>query len=427
MIRPSLSMQRATPLSLTGMVKESLTLPVDEFFGHGFAGMLAKARQSDRKTSVPVHFIRTDAGVALIGAAVISPHEMAEAAHPENYYTLIFAKHVTPDVVKEISESFSIAELSLDERPLASKLSVPLKNVDGETAAYFNWPSQEPGTKSYLAVESTLRAATVIFILVLISIGAVGFITIKNLKANGMQSRHRALHDALTGLLNRSGLLEKLSAIRAAKGGEQAYARLHFIDLDGFKGVNDAWGHAVGDALIVAVAGRLRDTLPADAIIARLGGDEFAVVTVDHAQRQSVPALGQQIQIALERPFEIGGRTIGIGASVGVALSSTATIDSDELIRQADIALYRAKDLGRGVTIEFEESFDVDTKRLGKLEDALRDTLYNDGIDVAFQPLIQAGSGAICGVEALARWQTAQGEHHSPEAFIPLAERSGLN
>lgn len=405
---------------------ESIEGPISELFGDAFPEMLAEARSSNHAAAVPVHFIRSNAGVALIGAAVISPSETDENARPDNVYVLVFAKHVTPDVVTEVSESFNIAELSLDDSPLASKLSAPLEGVDGKTVAYFNWPSQTPGTKSYLEVEPTLRAAAVLFVLFLFSIGAVGFFTINSLKASGMRSRHRASHDALTGLLNRSGLLEKMSAIDQPPGGGQAWVRLHFIDLDGFKGVNDAWGHGVGDELIVAVAGRLRDTLAHDTIIARLGGDEFAVVTVESAKTQVMPGVGQQIQIALERVFEIGGRTIGIGASVGVALSPAGTLDSDELIRQADIALYRAKDLGRGVTVEFEESFDIDTRRLAKLEDELRETLSKDGIDVAFQPLIQAGTGTICGVEALARWETAEGARHCPDVFIPLAERSGL-
>jgi diguanylate cyclase (GGDEF)-like protein len=405
---------------------EALSTPVSAFFGKAFAGMLAEARRSDSSTAVPVHFIRTDAGVALIGAAVISPSEADENAGPGNRYVLVFAKHVTRDVVTEVSESFNIAELTLDENPLASKLSIPLKDVYGTTIAYFDWPSQVPGTKSYLEVESTLRAAAVIFVLFLLSIGAVGVFTINNLKLSSMRSRHRASHDALTGLLNRSGLIERMSAICTAPGKAPVWLRLHFVDLDGFKAVNDAWGHGVGDELIVAVAARLRDTLPAEAIIARLGGDEFAIVTVDAAREPLSPNVGQQIQIALQRVFEIGGRTIGVGASVGVALAPAGTLSSDELIRRADIALYRAKDLGRGVTVEFEEGFDIDTKRLAELEDALRETLSKEGIDVAFQPLIQAGSGTMCGVEALARWQTADGTRHRPDVFIALAERSGL-
>jgi len=400
--------------------------PLSAFFGEAFAGMLAEARKSDRATDVPVHFIRTTAGVALIGAAVISPSETDESARPENHYVLAFAKHVTPDVVAEISESFNIAQLSLDREPLRAKLSAPLMDVDGKTVAYFNWPSQTPGTKSYLKVESTIRTAALIFVVFLLAIGAVGFVTINGLKASGLRSRHRASHDALTGLLNRSGLLETMAAIPRLSGSENAWLRLHFIDLDGFKGVNDAWGHGVGDELIVAVAGRLRDTLPEDAMIARLGGDEFAVVTIATADEPSPLGIGRQIQIALERVFQIGGRTIGIGASIGVALSRAGTLDSDELIRRADIALYRAKDLGRGITVEFEESFDVDTRRLAKLEDELRNTLSKDGIDVAFQPLIHAGTGAMCGVEALARWKTDAGVRHGPDLFIPMAERSGL-
>jgi predicted signal transduction protein with EAL and GGDEF domain len=170
----------------------------------------------------------------------------------------------------------------------------------------------------------------------------------------------------------------------------------------------------------------LTDTLPESAIIARLGGDEFAVVTVEKPNVLRANDVGHQIQVALARVFEIGGRTIEIGASVGVAISPSGEVETVELIRRADIALYRAKDLGRGMTIEFEDSFDEDTNRQADLETQLRTTLAAGGIDVSFQPLIDARSGAICGVEALARWVTDSGVRIGPDVFIPLAERSGL-
>jgi predicted signal transduction protein with EAL and GGDEF domain len=170
----------------------------------------------------------------------------------------------------------------------------------------------------------------------------------------------------------------------------------------------------------------LTDTLPESAIIARLGGDEFAVVTVEKPNVLRANDVGHQIQVALARVFEIGGRTIEIGASVGVAISPSGEVETVELIRRADIALYRAKDLGRGITIEFEDSFDDDTNRQADLETQLRTTLANGGIDVSFQPLVDARSGVICGVEALARWVTDSGVRIGPDVFIPLAERSGL-
>jgi diguanylate cyclase (GGDEF)-like protein len=226
-------------------------------------------------------------------------------------------------------------------------------------------------------VEGDLRTAGTVLVLFLCGIGAAGAVTVRNLRASESRSRNRSLHDALTGLLNRAGLLEGIVKASAEASSDDTVVKLHFIDLDGFKGVNDAWGHTVGDELIVAVARRLADTLPESATIARMGGDEFAVVTVEKLNIPRAHDVGHQIQVALARVFEIGGRTIEIGASVSVAISPSGEVETGELIRRADIALYRAKDLGRGVTIEFEYSFDDDTDRQANLEAQLRKTLTN--------------------------------------------------
>ncbi len=397
-----------------------------DFLGNGLNEMLVAARSASKTDPIPVHFIRTSKGIALIGAAKIQPSVIDNTVDPKTFHILVFAKHLTDSAVAEVSETFSIAGLTLDRAPSKTKLSLPLTDVSRRNVAYLNWPAEQPGTKSYLTVRGTLRAAAVILVLFLCAIGAVGFFTVARLRANEGRARFKAEHDALTGLLNRSGLIEQMREASTSCSDETTIMRLYFIDLDGFKGVNDAWGHAVGDDLIVGVANRLSETLPNESLIARLGGDEFAVVTVDATTTTGSPTLGAQIQIALQRVFELGDRTIEIGASVGVASTEASEVEVGELIRRADIALYRAKALGRGITVEFEDEFDADTKAQDHLELLLRQTLAGDGIDVAYQPLVKAGSGAICGVEALARWQTPDGKRYGPDMFIPLAERSGL-
>lgn len=402
-----------------------MDVPPAQFFD-SFDALLKAARRAGPSDPVPVHFVHSSAGTALIGAAAIQPFELDPSMKPENFYVLVFAKHITPQVAAEISESFSIAGLSLDAYAVPGRSEAMLTDVVGKKVAVFSWPPEAPGTKSYAMVEGDLRTAGTVLVLFLCGIGAAGAVTVRSLKASESRSRYRSLHDALTGVLNRAGLIESIAGASAEANLDEAVVRLHFIDLDGFKSVNDAWGHSVGDELIVAVAHRLIDSLPENAIIARLGGDEFAVVTLENPLLLSTSDVGQQIQVALTTVFEIGNRTIEIGASVGVANSPDGEIETGELIRRADIALYRAKDLGRGVTVEFEDSFDHDTNRQADLEAQLRTTLANGGIDVSFQPLIEARSGAICGVEALARWVTDGGDRISPDIFIPLAERSGL-
>ncbi|MCF3641057.1 EAL domain-containing protein [Rhizobium sp. TRM95111] len=402
---------------------DELASPPQQFFAT-FRDILQAARQADAKAQVPVHFIHSPKGTALIGAALIQPYEADPSVDRDDLAVLVFAKHVTAEVVQDIAEGFNIAGLRLDAETVPGRLDVPLRDVKGETIAVLTWPPQLPGTASYALVEGDIQYAGLILVLFLAAIGIVGVVTGRNLRTSERRARHKALHDALTGLRNRAGLFEGIDLMLANARGEGASVDLLLIDLDGFKGVNDAWGHAVGDALIVAVARRLSDTLPDDVLLARLGGDEFAVVAGSGGGDRT-PPLGEQIQIALSRVFEIGGRSIEIGASIGVAVSR-ADIDVGELIRRADIALYRAKDLGRGVTVHFETSFDEDTVRLAELESQLRETLSIGGLEVFFQPLVDAGSDQIRGVEALARWTTEAGQKIRPDVFIPLAERAGL-
>ncbi|TCQ17232.1 putative bifunctional diguanylate cyclase/phosphodiesterase [Rhizobium sp. PP-CC-3G-465] len=405
---------------------EAMDMSPAEFLGPAFDEMVSAARKAQITDPVPVYFIRSAAGVALIGAASIRPNAPDDPVNSQNYHVLVFAKHLTFAVVSEVSETFSLANLTLDRDRMANALSIPLRDISERDVGYFNWPSQMPGTTSYLKVKNTIGIAAIILVLFLCAICAVGLLTTRRLRGSEARARFKATHDALTGLFNRSGLIERMSEASRASRPQAAAMRLHFIDLDGFKGVNDAWGHGVGDDLLVAVARRLSDMLPCNVLVARFGGDEFAVATVEPIATAVVQTIGQQIQVALERVFEIDGRTIEIGASVGVAVAATAALDVGDLIRRADIALYRAKDLGRGITVEFEEGFDEDAKTQAELEHQLRETLANDGIDVAYQPLVHADSGEICGVEALARWRTLDGRNLGPDIFIPLAEKAGL-
>jgi diguanylate cyclase (GGDEF)-like protein len=193
------------------------------------------------------------------------------------------------------------------------------------------------------------------------------------------------------------------------------------LDLDGFKGVNDAWGHQIGDGLIRQISEALPKTHPQIIHAARLGGDEFALVQRGDADFE---AFSSAVLSAFDCVFEVDGRTVEVGASLGGARSEGID-DPFEILRRADMALYRAKDDGKGRAIAYHPELDRERERLTALEDELRAALEDGGLTVVYQPLVSAKSGQINGVEALARWQTDRGPV-SPEIFIPLAERSGL-
>jgi diguanylate cyclase len=238
---------------------------------------------------------------------------------------------------------------------------------------------------------------------------------------------HLATHDPLTGLANRTALNERLQHL--VEGGTDV--TVLFIDLDGFKLVNDSWGHAVGDELIVQVADRLRASVPTDVLLCRTGGDEFLVVAPTRTQDPEGTGFAGFLITELSQPFQLSVGEVVVTPSIGVATSSWrlgAGGDHDTaqtLVRDADTAMYRAKDAGRRRAVAYDPSMGEHVRRRAELDRSLRHALADREIDVAFQPIVKLATGRLVGFEALARWQRAEGPC-PPDMFIPVAEENGL-
>lgn len=234
---------------------------------------------------------------------------------------------------------------------------------------------------------------------------------------------HVARHDPLTDLPNRAILVDRATGALARAGVSGRRVTLLFIDLDGFKPVNDRFGHTVGDSVLVDLAARLRACVGEVGVVARLGGDEFAILTegLDDAE---VVALCDRVLRAVADTFVVGGQQMRLGASVGVAHGDRTTTAAG-LLRNADLAMYEAKARGKGRWVGYEPT--MGRARLERLElvDDLRQAVAAREIEVVYQPVVDAGSGRIVGAEALARWRRG-GEPVSPEVFISLAEETGL-
>ncbi|MFN2582433.1 MAG: putative bifunctional diguanylate cyclase/phosphodiesterase, partial [Candidatus Dormibacteria bacterium] len=239
------------------------------------------------------------------------------------------------------------------------------------------------------------------------------------------QMRYLAYHDALTGLPNRSLFLEHLGrALVNARRNAQSIAVL-FLDLDRFKLVNDSLGHPVGDKLLEAVAQRLRDSLRASDLAARFGGDEFAVLA-EGTSVEGASSLAEAITESLRDPFEVDGHELLVTASIGVVLDSGGTINADALLRNADVAMYRAKLEGLGRHLVFEPDMHTSVTDRVLLEGHLRRAVQADEFIVHYQPVIWLNSGDIVGVEALVRWRRDDGTIVAPKDFIPVAEEMGV-
>jgi diguanylate cyclase (GGDEF)-like protein/PAS domain S-box-containing protein len=243
---------------------------------------------------------------------------------------------------------------------------------------------------------------------------------------------HMAHHDALTGLPNRVLFHERLADALAhvRRAGSGASLAVHCLDLDHFKSVNDTLGHPLGDLLLKAVAGRLRGCLGEDALVARLGGDEFAVIQPVAQGAGSAPneagALASRLIGAISAPYDIQGHELVIGASIGIALAPGDGDAADVLLRNADMALYRAKAEGRGTSHFFEPEMDRTVQARRQLELDLRKAFANGEFELYYQPLVNLGTNAVTGFEALLRWRHSERGMVSPTEFIPLAEEIGL-
>jgi diguanylate cyclase (GGDEF)-like protein len=241
--------------------------------------------------------------------------------------------------------------------------------------------------------------------------------------AHAERNRQQALHDALTGLPNRTLLRQR--AEEALAGPAAGAVGLVLIDLDRFKEINDTLGHAHGDVVLQAVADRLRATVRGSDTVARLGGDEFAVLLTGVEDVESARQLAGRALAAMEAPIEVDGVSLDVDASIGIALSGAHGDDVESLLQNADIAMYSAKDQGLGVCVYDLSLNDHSPERLGLLGQ-LRRAIDNGELVLHFQPKVALPTVAVCGVEALVRWQHPERGLIPPGDFIPLAEHTPL-
>ena len=238
--------------------------------------------------------------------------------------------------------------------------------------------------------------------------------------------RHLAHHDGLTGLANRTLFGERFRHALVLSDRAAEPSAVLCLDLDRFKAVNDTLGHAAGDMLLRQVADRLREATRETDTVARLGGDEFAIVQSNVPQPQGASALAARLVEALSAPFDLGGQQANIGTSVGVALYPQDGATADALLKNADVALYRAKAQGRGTSCFYEADMDATLRARRLLERDLRAAVGTDQLEMHYQPLVACGGGDVTGFEALMRWTHPERGPVPPAEFIPLAEETGL-
>lgn len=237
---------------------------------------------------------------------------------------------------------------------------------------------------------------------------------------------HQALHDALTGMPNRALLLNRLHLALRRRDGDHTLVALLCLDIDRFKAVNDTLGHELGDALLMAVGARLQASArPADTV-AHLGGDRFVILLAPCPATDDAAALAHELRTALQRPFHIDGREVFVSSSIGVALTAPGPGRKRDLLRDAEFALYRAKEQGPGAVEVFSEQRAERARRQMTLETELRRALEYEEFSLRYQPVVSLADEGLIAVEALVRWEHPGRGMLLPDEFIRLAEDSGL-
>ena len=238
--------------------------------------------------------------------------------------------------------------------------------------------------------------------------------------------QHRATHDTLTGLPNRALLQDRLDRALIHATRQKTACALMMLDLDNFKDINDGWGHSVGDELLVAVSQRISGALRQGDTVARFGGDEFVILAAELNSDEAVSAIAEKIVKALHPAFHLGKHHFHVTASIGVASYPQHARDAETLMSHADIAMYRAKSMGRHAVCYFDEGIGMVQQETLRLKVLLAEALEMRAFELHYQPQYSVADGEICGFEALLRWRAQDGRWISPEVFIPVAETSGL-
>jgi len=244
-------------------------------------------------------------------------------------------------------------------------------------------------------------------------------------KLKEKEAKHRTYHDFLTGLPNRSSLMSRLK--KSIEESKQIHKDLvvMFIDLDGFKDVNDSLGHSVGDTLLIEVTRRLESKLPDNATLTRHGGDEFVAVLSRQASIDNATAYSERILSCFNKPYHIGKQDIYMSASIGISTLNAHGDDAERLVTYANLAMTQAKKQGSNIYQMYDLSTPAQCEHRLRIRNEINQALENDQFELFFQPKICLESGTIKGAEALIRWRMSDGSFRSPMEFIPIAEESG--
>ncbi len=365
---------------------------------------------------------------AVIAAAAVGPVAGISPARDSAAPILVSVKYIDDVTLAGIAAQLRLTHL----RRLGAQPAPPgdvvyaLRGPNGANIARFAFTPRRPGAEIVQSVVPFIAVALAGFALLAAFVLRYMRRTAAAIAAGETRLRHLAMHDPLCGLPNRNYFSERLEAVIEEVRAGRSPAAAFYIDLDHFKDVNDTLGHHIGDDLIRNVTLRLSHALRGDDLVARLGGDEFAVISVIGKDTAKMMALAHRLIAAICAPYSIGGHNIVIGASIGIAVIDKNSGGAADIMRYADMALYRAKNEGRNRACLYDAAMDADLSKRKLLEADLREAIEQDHLHLVYQPIVNNSGQDLLGVEALCRWNHPARGPIEPTEFIGAAEHSGL-
>lgn len=373
-----------------------------------------------------------DGRPAMIAVASVVPDTAPSLMRAEPDY-IVLLRFVDDRVINDLQSSLLLDGVRFSTEPDSdpARNSLTVTDAQGQRIGWLSWISKPPGP----AILRQTAPLLAIYILFFVGVVAGGAIIVRRMRrttselvASEAQAQHNALHDAMSGLPNRAHFMQRLRQELAdcVEQSELGDVFVAYVDIDRFKVVNDTLGHHVGDELVRQVALRMRRSLPPGDFLSRFGGDEFVLLRRSTGGRVAADMLGRQLMAIAREPFVISGNSLEVSFSCGISWGPEQSEDPGELLRRADIALYRAKQRGRARYRRFTRDMDASVKLRLEMEMELRRAIARDELTLAYQPVVNAADGAVLGFEALLRWHHPERGHIRPGLFVPVAEQAGL-
>ncbi|MFM5906378.1 MAG: putative bifunctional diguanylate cyclase/phosphodiesterase [Novosphingobium sp.] len=342
--------------------------------------------------------------------------------------SLVAVRQLDPEYLTGLGKSLTIGDLSWSLSVPPKGNSIELRNAANAPIGWLNWTPDDVGE---MISEQTmpLLVSYLLYYMIILAAGTV--IVRKALLAAGASARREAraqrdaLHDPMLGLPNRKLMMRRAQEAMKGASAERAVL-IAYIDLDHFKAINEAMGHTIGDEVLFQTVARLKAGLGREDTLARLASDEFAIVQVGPGGKEAASRLGDSILSAFAEPFEINGTSFSVTASCGIAWAPEQARDPAELLRLADIALYRAKQRGRGRFRYFTDDMTASIRWRQDMESELRRAITGKGLELHYQPIVHLAGRRIVSFETLLRWHHPDRGMISPATFVPLAEQCGL-